>query len=197
MELTNERAFGGTAAIDGLPMPHPINPVGRGMYLSPESAEGKPLPNLELPEALVKTWQDMPRPACFFKPQGNLLVKFPEENDIDALFRDSIRYGFNQTIPALVADAASLGPTLRLRGFSSLGDIVYPMPPLEGPTAHATMGDRRSRFRSKLSSVVALVSERVLIVTYLCAFRYLMQPLEKRRVELRWAGDQRVASVRS
>jgi uncharacterized protein DUF2169 len=195
MELTNERAYGGTALLEGLPMPNPINPVGRGMYLSAEMAEGQPLPNLELPDAHVQSWQDMPPPACFFKPQGNLLLKFPGENDIDELFRMSIRYGFNQAIPALVADADELGPTLRLRGFSSLGDIVYPMPPRSGPTAHATMGQRRSRFPSKLTSVVALVSERVLIATYLCAFRYLMQPLEKRRVELRWSGDQCVAAV--
>jgi hypothetical protein len=174
-------------------MPHPINPIGRGFYLSPEMAEEQPLPNLEFPDALIRTLEDRPPPACFFKPQGSLLVKLDRENDIDQLFRDSVRYGFNQTIPALVASLEDLGPGLRLYGFSPEGDITFPMPPHSGPTAHVTTGARRSRFPSTLSTIVALVDEQVLVATYLCAFRYLMQPLEKRRVELRWSGDRRVA----
>jgi hypothetical protein len=193
MPLTNDRAFGGSPTMDGLPMPHPINPAGRGFYLSPETAEDKPLPNLEFPDALIRNLEDKPAPACFFKPQGNVLVKLEGENDIDELFRESVRYGFNQTIPALVAAPEDLGPALRLHGFSPEGDLTFPMPPQSGPTAHVTTGARRSCFPSALSTVVALVDEQVLVATYLCAFRYLMQPLEKRRVELRWSGDRRVA----
>src|SRR5215470_12420689 len=46
MPLANDRAFGGKVLLEGLEIPHPHNPAGRGFYLSEGEAEGKPLPNL-------------------------------------------------------------------------------------------------------------------------------------------------------
>jgi hypothetical protein len=195
MAMTNDRAYGGRPKINGLEMGHPVNPEGRGFYFSEGEAEGNPLPNLERPDALIRTWEDRPHPACFFKPGGSMLVKLDEEPDPDALASSMLETGFNQTVPDLIVRAADLGPVLRLQGFSPAGEQRFPTPRLTGPTAYVSAGSLRGRFPSSISTLVILAREEVLIVTYLCAFRYLMRPHEKRRVELRWSGDVEVPLV--
>lgn len=68
MELTYERAFGGTDAS----VPQRVerceeNPVGRGFRArdSRLPVEGAPLPNLEDPTGLLESPDERPRPACF------------------------------------------------------------------------------------------------------------------------------------
>lgn len=67
MPLCYERCLGGwmsqairhdAAAIDR-------NPVGRGLYASAAEAEGQPLPNLEDPQALIRSIEDRPLPQGF------------------------------------------------------------------------------------------------------------------------------------
>lgn len=186
MPLTNNLAYGGKPVLDGMEMPHSINPDGRGFYLLEEQAENNPLPNLELPNALIKTWQDQPMPACLYKPVGWLediaaLGSTPEE----LAFR-FMEGGFNQTVPQLVIQPDELGDSIYLQGFSHEGDMVIPMPPINGPTAHVDVGSLRSIFPSIISTVVVLTQEKILIVTYLCLFRYLFRPMEQRQVVLKW-----------
>jgi len=49
MDLGLKSSFGGTADYEGLAYPHPLNPEGKGFYLTAEQAVDKPLPNLEHP----------------------------------------------------------------------------------------------------------------------------------------------------
>ena len=58
----------GMCPIRRLPHPggrvaHPLNPVGVGFYRDEAAAEGKPLPSIEWPDALVTRWDDRPEPA--------------------------------------------------------------------------------------------------------------------------------------
>lgn len=192
LSLGNERAFGGESLVDGTEVPHPVNPDGRGFYLSEEEAEGAPLPNLERPDALISEWTDHPTPACLLPPVGSLESATGQSEDDDPMeaFMSSIETSFNQAVPELVTDPASLGDSLRLDGFSSEGKTTFPMPPRRGPEALASVGDLRSRFPSFLSTLVVLVPERVYVATYLSLFRYLFRPREKRSVELRPRTDR-------
>jgi hypothetical protein len=64
MDLVYERAFGGIDSVGG----HcPDNPIGKGYNSrkSPAAVHGKPLPNLEDPDRLIRSPGDRPLPASF------------------------------------------------------------------------------------------------------------------------------------
>lgn len=196
MPLTNDHAYGGAAVWEGTEMTHPVNPDGKGFYLSEEEAEGEPLPNLERPSDRIGAWSDQPSPACLFPPQGVEID--PEEVEAEGPERVvAAQMGtmFNQAVPELIVDSESWGERLRLTGFTPEGELVLPVPEVGGPTAHAAIGDLRSRFPSRLASLIVLVPERVLVATYRCLFRYLFRSEELRSVELRWEGDPAVEPV--
>ncbi len=209
MPVTNDRAFCGQSLLAGEPVAHAVNPEGRGLCLSQEDVEGKPLPNLERPEALIRQWQQTPAPACFFRPKGILLdPSGPESFDELARAQDPLALpralatrSFNQSVPGLICPAGQFGRTLTLSGFDAAGDLVFPLP-LEravpgrwGPVVHVAIGRLRSRFPLSVSTVVVLVPLRVVVVTFLALFRYLVRPEEIRRAELRWYGSRSVPAV--
>jgi hypothetical protein len=192
MPITNDRAYGGSALLDGVLCAYAENPAGRGYYLGEAEAEGKPLPNLERPGTAISRWDDRPRPAIFYKAGPEVRPDEIQTRGEDAVLAQLMAEGFNGSVRELVADPAQLGPSIRLRGFSHTGDIVLPAPHRSGPVAHASVGSVRSRFPSTISSVVVLADVPALAVTYLSVFRYLMRPMEKRTVELRWQQDPRL-----
>ena len=195
MPLTNDRAFGGKANMYGAGVAHLINPDGRGLLFMKEEVEGTPLPNIEDPDDLMNSWQDKPRPACLFKPLGILEKEnLPEEPPEKAPFRVMPTL-FNQAVPELVAQPEELGESLRLVGFSPDGDVVFPTPSLNGPTIHVQVGDLRSRFPARLSTLVVLAPEKVLVASYLALFRYLIRPMEKRQAELKWPEGAQVEKL--
>jgi len=67
MPIVYERAFGGV----DLASEHPErdwdwrNPVGTGFAVEKSNLTGRPLPNIEYPDALIQTWSDRPPPAGF------------------------------------------------------------------------------------------------------------------------------------
>lgn len=196
MPLTNDRAYGGAAVWEGIELTHSINPEGRGFYISKTEAEGKPLPNLERPDFLIQAFEDQPRPACLFKPNGMYFDQDVNQDNVEKIFPDLVESPFNQAVPELVASPQDLGNSLRLVGFSADGEILFPMPPINGPTAHVSVGDLRGCFNSTISSLIVLAEAKALIVTYLCLFRYLVRPMEVRNVELRWSEDPSVEPVK-
>jgi hypothetical protein len=168
---------------------HSVNPDGCGFYISEIQAEGQPLPNLERPDFLIRKLSDQPRPACIFKPKGMYFDEKRVSQDPQEVMVPIVETLFNQTVPELVVNSEDIGPEVRLSGFSVTGDIIFPTPPSTGPTATVTVGSLHSRFPSRLSSLIILADEQVLVAGYLCLFRYLFRPLEKRRVKLEWLDD--------
>jgi hypothetical protein len=66
MPLGFEHAFGGWDRRHADPARHAAdlrNPLGRGFLVDPRDAEGVPLPNLEDPDALIRSPSDAPAPA--------------------------------------------------------------------------------------------------------------------------------------
>ncbi len=185
MDLSNNRAFGGMAIWEDSKVAHSVNPDGCGFYLSKDTAAGQPLPNLERPDSLIQKWTDQPRPACLFKPKG-IYFDGNETDKPEDLVVPLIDSFFNQTVPELVLKDDHVGENIRLSGLSATGDIIFPTPPSTGPISFVTVGSLKSRFPSKLSSLVLLADEKVLIASYLCLFRYLFRPMEKRHIKLEW-----------
>jgi hypothetical protein len=68
MPLIYERAFGGTDQSSPDPRQHgwePRNPVGTGFRAEVSGVEKHPLPNLEDPRALIRSWTDRPAPQGY------------------------------------------------------------------------------------------------------------------------------------
>ena len=184
LPLSNDRAFGGQASYEGQPLPHVINPIGRGYHITKDDADGKPLPNLERPGQLIAAWNDAPLPACWLKPAGPL--ELGAGGEPMAMAQRMMESGFNISVPELIAADGALGERVLLRGFSAEGELDLPLPPAHGPVGHVTLGARTSVMPSRLTAVVVLPDARAVVGTYHCLFRYLMSPRDRRAVELRW-----------
>lgn len=65
MPIVWERAFGGADPKAKQPAWDERNPVGRGYSVDGDHADGRPLPNIEDPDALIHGWKDRPVPAGF------------------------------------------------------------------------------------------------------------------------------------
>ena len=65
MELVYERAFGGMDLTGGDWCKE--NPIGRGFFVkkSRETLDGAPLPNLEDPDNMIRSWDDHPKPVGY------------------------------------------------------------------------------------------------------------------------------------
>lgn len=196
MPIYNSFAYGGKTILREVEMFHPVNPDGRGYCMDKQMADGTALPNLERPDALVHSWKDQPKPACWYKPMGILDMPDFSGKEPSEVMPEMMEGLFQQTVPELVAQPEDLGDCFRLVGFSSDGDIIFPCPHLQGPTAHVSIDDSRSRFPSKISSIVILAEQKIMIVTYLCVFRYLFRAEDKRSVELKWSGNAKVDPVK-
>lgn len=73
MPLTYDRAFGGMDEAELIQSP--VNPFGRGLIArnTVRSVHGRPLPNLEDPSAMVRSWDARPLPTgCGFYPRAGL-----------------------------------------------------------------------------------------------------------------------------
>lgn len=188
MPLTNDRAFGGSARLDGQEIPSAINPEGTGYYLDESRAEGRPLPNLEVPDDQIARWDQYPRPACIYRPSGWLGQAEVMENGIDAesAVSEIMSATFDQTVPELVTSTEEIGDLLHLTGFTEEGQLTLPVPSVAGPVIDVRVGELSETFDLSLATLVVLVEERVIIATYVRHFRYLFQPGEQRRVKLDW-----------
>ncbi len=83
MELTYERAYGGTDSSVGEYFPE--NPIGRGFVTKQPKLDSRvPLPNLEDPDRPIRSWQDRPHPAGFgfyaktWQPRAGFLGTYDE-----------------------------------------------------------------------------------------------------------------------
>lgn len=120
MPLSWSLAFGGAVDIPPGPfgpdkIPHPggrmefsLNPHGKGFVLDETKAEGGSLPNMESPDAPVKSPLDQPRP-CGFAPCPELTgLRLPRDLD-----------------PSILSDVeASLRAILRLK-HAAPGDLIF------------------------------------------------------------------------
>jgi hypothetical protein len=183
MPLTNDRAFGGSTQLDGLPVPYGPNPQGVGFHAEEAEVVGRPLPNLERPDARIASWRDQPRPACLvMPPASSLAFEHQFERDAQGNPIAPTRYLFQGAVPELIAAREDLGPTLTLTGVSPDGPLVYPLPtPAQEPCIEVTVGPRRSRLRLRLSGVVALADSRTIVLTFARTFRYLLEPRQTPR----------------
>ena len=183
--LTLYNAFGGTAKWDGLDVPYPSNPHGKGYYYTKEEAIGKPLPNIEHADSLIEKWNSWQEPAgvCSFpimplKAKYHLVLN-EEKTKIEKLDNKF----FNSAFPNLIIDELKTGDCISIKGVTGGKDfnLIVPNTELE---INVNLGDKVNNRRMTIDQVGILPNENKGFISYRFPFRYVVKPMEKRQTTL-------------
>jgi len=185
MPLGMERAFGGSANWDGLDVAFPDNPKGKGFFLELDQAIGKPLPNLEDPQRLVRRWDDRPTPVgvgvcppAFSTRLGRGMDYTPE----GALKKIHPRL-FNSAYPDMVVAGVKAGDRVRLTGVRPDGPLSFDLP--AAPVLFRLRFDDVSKERVPSHDQIGVEVEKdQVFITYRYAFRYVLYRRQQRRADL-------------
>jgi hypothetical protein len=202
MDLGLKSAFGGQGQYADQPVPHPLNPVGKGFYVSAAEAEGRALPNVECPEAPIRRWNDQPPIATWaVVPNGplwqmaawvaawrkNAAVPLPPKDKQDeARFEQEAAAQAKRAFPTaapprLLLEAIGPGDAVSL----DLGaDKIQFLIPAPAPSMHVSVGARRFTPTVRPVAVWIFVPRRLVVVTWLARYRYGLRPRERREALL-------------
>lgn len=186
MPLSLERAFGGRTVWDGLEIPHPDNPAGRGFVLDQKSAAGTALPNLEEPGQPIRHWADRPDPVglgfcpmtCGLRLRNGLLVG--EGGELRGI-KPSL---FNAAFPAMVAERVVPGDRVRIDGVSETGAPLSFMVPDLPLVAQLRFGERVIQRPLAIDQLGIEADAQRIFITYRYLFRYVMHPRQVRSCSL-------------
>ena len=192
MPLDWSRAFGGGPEVEGVGGIHPLNPRGRGLYLSEEAASGQLLPNLEDPAEPIKSPRDTPMPVSWY-PVGDgaswqiaawaIARAKAGEQPTSSEFGATAQRAFpSASIPRHIMPRAAPGQRVAVR----LGDdrASFTIPPM-GFAVAASVGAERIERPAQLTGVWIFMPTRLAVFTWLARFKYDLRPLERRDVRLR------------
>jgi hypothetical protein len=142
MPLVWERAFGGTDRKGAEPHGEPRNPVGAGYRArdGEKALDDLPLPNLEDPENLIRSWKDTPPPACFapicghWEPRKSYAGTYDgpwQQQRAPYLPKDFDPRFLQLAPPGLVAPTyLGAGTAVEVRGATPSGVLRFELPPL-------------------------------------------------------------------
>nr|WP_276599653.1 DUF2169 domain-containing protein [Nannocystis sp. SCPEA4] len=186
MPLTLDRSFGGSFEWDGLAVPFPDNPGGRGFYVDEDAAEGQPLPNIEDPAALIARWDDRPEPVgtCSpgqgFGPRLRRSLEFDRDSGMLEVLRPTF---FNAAFPQLIVPAARPGDRVSITGVREDGPLVFHLPD-NLLRVRLAFGDETAEKTPAIDQIGVEPDLLRVFVSYRYPFRYVLNPLEKRSCEL-------------
>jgi hypothetical protein len=181
MPLTLSQAFGGKYTWDGLEVPYSNNPDGKGFARDAADALDKPLPNLEDPDHLIRSFKDTPDPVgvgvrpMSFGPHLTETVKFDEKGILREL---SPRF-FNAAFPKMIAERVEPGDLVTLEGVSPDGPIRFTIPPLPLAVDLRVGGTRLVRPLT-VDQIGIETEERRAFISYRYPFRYTLLPRQTR-----------------
>lgn len=203
MQMGLNLAYGGSADYGGEVLPHPLNPAGKGFYLSADVAAGGPLPNIERSEALIRRWNDQPPIATWGVVPDGMVWQM-------AAWIQSRNKKTPQTSPAGVEDIqAQTTRELQEQGLKMFPTAAPPELLIEalhpGDPVALDLGEERIQFRVPTrqfsvsvkkgrqaliknltpTALWVFVPKRLVVVTWRTRFKYDLRAGEKRVTVLR------------
>ena len=167
MPLVYERAFGGVDLKSGQPEQDWDwrNPVGCGFAVRQEHVDGLPLPNFELADFPIASWEDRPPPAGFgalsshWQPRASFAGTYDDAwmKSRQPLLPADFDPSFFQFAPAdqQTPDFLTGGEPVALLNLSPHGKLHFVLPTLcVGFETRFTDGSRALHARPKLHSVI-------------------------------------------
>lgn len=183
--LTMQYAYGGKIEWDGLEIPYPDNPDGKGYYSEEENAVGQPLPNIENPDNLIQNWNDNPVPSgidiCPMASGWRLRngIEFDENGAVEALHAKF----FNAAYPDMIVTSILPGERVRLTGVDEAGPLTFEVPPTR-LMVRLKFDKEIIERKPAIDQLGIEVDQRRVFITYRYPFRYIMYPLQKRSCEV-------------
>ncbi len=195
MPMSLRRAFGGYATTEQGKVPNPNNPHGLGFYLTKDDAEGKPLPNLELPDQPMRAWNDQVKPIALgpYPPSGGLRVEKICEVDAE---KNQIRLHperglFDRAHPLLGGKKLEAGMMFRLVGMTSPSPLEFQLPlcPVELVVELGGLEHVRPLALEEILVDLRPDAPPMVELAYRKLFQYRIIPFEVRKTTLRRRGD--------
>ena len=157
LPLSWQRAFGGTVTLEphltrdrlphpGGPVSYPLNPTGRGFTIPGSPVQGTPLPNIEHPEALLSTPDELPVPHGFAPCPELFALRMSEQQRELPAASPVIEAAFDTWIP------------LRMQHHAP-GWLIFEQPLTEG-TGIELSGHGPERLRATVPACPARVQTR-------------------------------------
>ncbi|AKQ63148.1 hypothetical protein A176_000060 [Myxococcus hansupus] len=173
--LQYEYSFGGNA-----PSKYEArNPVGRGLYENAKEALDKPLPSIEEPQSLIRSWTDRPSPCGFGPVARHWLPRSRWAGTYDAawvekrapLWPPDFDERFFQTAPQGLQATPHLrgGEPVVLDGVSPDGPIAFVLPSFR-LLARCAFARRREKRLMMLDTVLLEPEENRLVLTWRATF---------------------------
>ena len=185
IELSLHNAFGGVSNWDGIEIPYPSNPYGKGYYPNKEAAIGNPLPNIEHADNLISKWKEWQEPSGVaslpimpLKAKQNLILN-EEKTGIERL-DDKF---FNSAFPELIVDEIKAGDIIRVDGVTGgeAFNITVPKTTLE---IDILLGETKVNRKMTIDQVGVVPDKNQVFISYRFPFRYIVKPQEKRETIL-------------
>jgi hypothetical protein len=178
-------AYGGRDRWDGLDVPYPDNPDGKGYCLEESAALGRPLPNIEDPEHLVENWDDHPEPVGFGACPISSGLRLKNSMDVDEkgglkAIKPTL---YNAAFPRMILERLKPGDGVRLEGLSASGHISFSLPPTR-LFARLKFGDETDEQPLVIDQVGVEADHGRAFVGYRFIFRYVVYPRQHRFCEL-------------
>lgn len=183
--LTYNNAFGGKAPWDGLEVPFPNNPNGKGFFLSEADAEGNFLPNIEDFEHRIEKWNDQPDPAGVmpYPMHWGLRLKNGLTIDIEKGIFDLRPTLFNAAHPKMIAERVLPRDSVIITGVKASGPITFSIPDLRF-RATLCFGEKRWEKYLNIDTIGIETEKERVFIAYRYPFRYKIIPLQTRALFL-------------
>jgi hypothetical protein len=191
MPLVYEAAYGGALELEEAKFAWPANPVGKGLYFTPEQAEGNPLPNLEDPEHPIRTFEDRPDPVgtAPYPADGALKMMNAVELDLESEHPHLTQIKplvFNHAHPRMIMEPGEepgAGEWIEITYARPGGHLRFAMPALDYHV-HVQLEERSYLFPLHVDQIGILADELRVFFSLRTVFTYRLVPLERRLATL-------------
>jgi len=195
--LTMAHAYGGRDQWDGLDVPYPLNPDGIGCYLWENSAEDKPLPNLEEPDQLITSWDSKPLPAgvgpCppmsgirLARLAGPSLRAFAAGKPDPGAEGPPLQFDatfFNAAHPRMIVPSVEPGARVVVAGVTGGAPLVIDLPEAR-PRCRVRFESETDERPLAIDQIGVEADKRRVFISYRFPFRYVVVPEQLREAHL-------------
>lgn len=186
MPIVWANAFGGKLTTPVGDMPNTDNPVGKGFFLDEREGDGVPLPNVEDPNALIRSPKDIPRPVGWapYPLAGGVRMEKLRGPDGAPLPYDVVEpWVMGWAHPDLMIETPAAGTKIEVLGLTSDGPISTSVPAFP---ARVTLvnGEEKRGLAPRLDTLIVQAEERRLVVRWRAAATFEMRPREVRLVRI-------------
>lgn len=195
MPLTWANAFGGKAKGPYGEVGWPANPVGKGYYLDQSAAVGQPLPNIEDPNAAIRTWTDRPDPVGVGPYPSEWYLRLrecvefgPDEQGEAKMIVRPDKGMFDRAHPQLSGQHLRPGDPVIVVGtaFAPRIAFVLPLCPFE---MEVQIGSKTFVRELELEELLLDLRTGFVELSYRKMFKYPLVPHQRRALTLRLRGQ--------